>query len=981
MSFDPAELVELSRLLDEALDIAPGDLERWLAALPPDQQRLRPQLQALLARHRADTHDFLADGPRLAHDVPDPFEPRAGEHVGPYVLIRELGQGGMGTVWLASRTDGTLKRTIALKLPRMVWGARLAQRMERERDIVARLEHPNIARLYDAGVDARGRPFLALEFIDGQPIDEWCDAQALSTRDRLALVLQVAHAVSYAHGCLVVHRDLKPSNILVSRDGMAHLLDFGIAKLIETVDGPDGEPTMTQARLLTPRYASPEQVEGRPITVASDVYSLGILLYELLAHQHPFDGQLGSSAQLRDAILGAEPVPPSRRVADRSLGRELHGELDAIVGKALKRRIPERYATAAALADDIARYLRGDVVLARPDSRWYRLRKAAIRHRVGLSATAVATTAVVLGLAMTLMQAQRTTQELQRAQLAAQFAAEILRPPVVGVDQASRPSSTDFIDRGAKLIRTRFAGQPALQAQLYGVVSQTYADMGAGALAIDYALLQIKALGEAGNSESDNARATLLLARALDIDDRDAEAEAAKAARMAQHDEDVRTEALALLSRIQFNNGEFDAAHATLRTVETTLSHSPRPSVRAWAEVYMVQALLRPQDRVAIELWQRSASFAVRAEGEQSAFAVMARMDAAQTLMGDGHMDAGANLLSDDHFEAARDFVRAAQAAVRDSGAAGEISLAWRNVEWWSMLHRFDRATYKEASAAIERERAFLAERSNVVPPVVRAKADFFVARARLSWGDLSGARELLDSSAATLKTGAAASWPLLRLQLLSTESDLAMMSGRHRDAEALIRAWAPIRAQISDGSLEDKAAATVALAVNLDFEGRHDEASKALGSLPPQLKEKPFYAMALAQAMFHAGDASGALRILSRIDSSIAHEADAVELLKGEILCGSGVHGEGLELLLRAIGRQVNQFSSNSPVLARTRAVAGRCALAAGRQAMARNLAEQARAGFVGDQPVSPYYTTPLRLLDRAIGTTARASQGLASR
>jgi eukaryotic-like serine/threonine-protein kinase len=403
LHMDQAHWAQLNSLLDAALDLPARERMAWLDALDPNLAPLKPQLRQLLSRAaHEETGDFLSTLPKLdggeAHSSVRPE--LAGQAVGPYRLLREIGSGGMGSVWLAQRSDGLINRPIALKLPHGVWPrAGLAERMTREREILAVLNHPNIARLYDAGVAADGQPYLALEYVEGVPINEFCLERRLDVRQRLRKFLQVANAVAHAHAKLIVHRDLKPANILVTAEGQARLLDFGVAKLIAEGGAHDSALTELSGRALTLDYASPEQIAGEPITTASDVYSLGVVLYELLTEARPYAPKNRTRRALEDAILTCEPLRPSDAVRDRSLLRALRGDLDVIVMKALKKNPDERFATVNSFAEDVVRYLSGRPVYAQRDSAWYRFRKFTARNRVASAAGAALLTAIV-GLAV-----------------------------------------------------------------------------------------------------------------------------------------------------------------------------------------------------------------------------------------------------------------------------------------------------------------------------------------------------------------------------------------------------------------------------------------------------------------------------------------------------------------------------------------------------------------------------------------------------
>lgn len=411
---EPERLRRLNRLLQEALALPPGAQAAWLAALPATDEALAPPLQELLQRAAASTDSFMRRPARLALDDEPADAP--GDSIGPYRLVHELGRGGMACVWLAERCDGALVRQVALKLPVGGWAQGLARRMTRERDILASLEHPLIARLYDAGVTPQGRPWLAMERVHGEPIDAYCRDGRLGVRARLALFLQVADAVAYAHARLVVHRDLKPANILVTPQGEVRLLDFGVASLLGDATAPPGPFTQTLARAATPGYASPEQLGGRAVTVATDVYSLGVVLYELLTGERPYRVAHLSALALEEAVLMADvPLASTRAARDAPLARQLRGDLDTILAKALCKQPEGRYPSIESFAADVRRHLAGEPVHAQPPRWHYRAAKFARRHRLALAACTGVGVAVLVGLGAALWQAREAARERELA--------------------------------------------------------------------------------------------------------------------------------------------------------------------------------------------------------------------------------------------------------------------------------------------------------------------------------------------------------------------------------------------------------------------------------------------------------------------------------------------------------------------------------------------------------------------------------------
>jgi serine/threonine-protein kinase len=497
---------QLSPLLDEALDLPSEARAPWLAALRTRDPELARDLDACLADAQAlDDAGFL-DGVAVAAPSPS----LAGQRVGAYRLVSLIGEGGSGSVWLAERCDGRYRGRVAVKLLNLALaGPAGEERFRREGTILARLRHPRIAHLVDAGVSAAGQPYLVLELVDGEAIDRYCDAKALTVDGRLRLFLDVLDAVAFAHANLTVHRDIKPANVLVSAEGHVTLLDFGIAKLIDTApdwhEGRSAEAvalTREIGRALTPEYAAPEQLAGGAVTTATDVYALGVLLYVLLTGRHPAAESLRSPATLIRAIVEEAPLPPSMAVDDLAasaasrldhaarfgttpsrLRRALAGDLDTIVAKALKKDPAERYGSVDALADDVRRALRHEPISARPDGLGYRATRFVRRHVAGV---VTATAVLALLSAMTVVYMTRVAAARDRAQHEAAKAVKVsqmLLDMLTSADPyalrtGGEPTVRGLLDGGAVRVQRELAGQPELQAELLTTMGRTYRRLG-----------------------------------------------------------------------------------------------------------------------------------------------------------------------------------------------------------------------------------------------------------------------------------------------------------------------------------------------------------------------------------------------------------------------------------------------------------------------------------------------------------------------
>ena len=493
----------MSPLLDELLDMTGPLREERLAQLATEDPELAAELARLMALD-AEHPDFLAE-PIVDASL---FSPQVGQTVGPYRLESPLGEGGMGQVWLASRADGLYERRVALKLLRPGLGdTGLNARFTRERQILARLAHPHIARLLDAGISQDGQPFLALDYIRGEPITTHAHNLRLTIASRLQLFAQVCAAVSHAHANLVVHRDLKPSNILVTPSDEVCLLDFGIAKLLDQPDTGESEITQTGSRTFTLHYAAPEQLRGEVITTMTDVYALGVVLYELLTDCRPYELTRASDAAWEEAILSNDPIRPSLALSklaresheafDRRRARIVAGDLDNIVLKALDKDPAQRYSSVEALAQDLRRFSEGKPVLARPQGMVYRMRKFVRRHALGISLGLAAIALLLTSLAVVTWQASKALEQAARAQAMQNFVIALFEN--TGDVGGEHLDARALLDAGVSRADTELASQPLARAELLGLIARLRSGLGddSAALALlDQQQLALRNLGD-----------------------------------------------------------------------------------------------------------------------------------------------------------------------------------------------------------------------------------------------------------------------------------------------------------------------------------------------------------------------------------------------------------------------------------------------------------------------------------------------------
>ena len=572
---------QLVAWFERATDAEPAERKRLLDRLREDDPALHARLQKLLAIDASD-NDLVADVARWRDRVfsTDDVEPMPAG-IGPWRIVRELGSGGMGRVFLAERIAGDYEQQVALKVIRGDFTSDAAvARFLTERRILARLDHPGIASLIDGDVDDAGRPWFAMQYVQGLPLPDYCNQQGLGLEGRLKLMIAVCEAVAYAHRQLVVHCDLKPSNVLVDDKGQPRLLDFGISRLIEA-QGSEGQATLTQLRALTPGYAAPEQLAGEPVSVSTDVYALGSMLYELLTGERPYAQSDANAAAVAVAQAHAQPRAASRAAgADAPVpARRLRGDLDLVLATALMHDPAQRYADAHALAEDLRSHLGGWPLRARRTSRWHRVRKFVGRHRVAVPLGALAITALLLITAFALTQTRVAREQASRAEAVRQFLVGVFEQASPDKNEGRPISAHQLLEKGEHQLDLTPDDQDGLKAEMAGLLGELY--IGVGDFPRSLALIERATPALSNSRVSDDVRARILLSKAW----------------------------------IENENGDYESGLAHARSSLALLEAAPRRNLQAIADAHLTIAYAMADlgDWPATEQFVRTALAADRA--------------------------------------------------------------------------------------------------------------------------------------------------------------------------------------------------------------------------------------------------------------------------------------------------------------------------------------------------------------------------------
>jgi serine/threonine-protein kinase len=891
---------EIEGLLDLALELPPEERSGFLARACGEDAALRNRVQRLL--DSCERPDGWLDGQAPAYAAPlvgcaEEAATAEAARIGPYRIVGEAGHGGMGTVYLAER-DEPYHQRVALKLVRggLALDDHLVRRFVEERQILASLEHPRIARLLDGGITPEGLPWFALEYVEGLPIDRYTELHRLPVEARLELFLAVCDAVQYAHRNLVVHRDLKPSNILVTADGQVKLLDFGLAKLVA---GGQSAETRTGLRLMTPEYASPEQFRGEPVTVASDVYSLGVLLHELLTGRRLYRLAGRSPLEVERALLEQEPERPSASVADARLGRRLRGDLDTIVLTALRKEPSRRYPSVERLATDLRRHLTGLPVTARPDRLAYRAGKFVRRHRLGVAAGGTILLSFVGGFAATLWQARQVAREAARSERVTEFLVSLFREADPEQARGREVTARELLERGERRLDSLLIQEPDVRARLLGVLGVIHTELGLYGRADSLLARAVALTRQSRGDQSPELAARLAewadaLSEEAKFDAADSAAREALAIRRRRAGPDDSSVAATLraLGGIASNRGRNDSAEAFYREALTN-------DRRHYGDGHL--AVAQDLNDLGVVL-QQSGKLP---EAESAAVAALAirrkLLDPTHPSLLIALHNLGVVRHAQGDYEESERLKREVLEQRRRLYPQGHPDVAIALNELASQLN--DRGRYEEAESlfiqARTMQRALLGPAH---PETITTVNNLAVLR---YWkGNLSGAerdmREVLHNWSKTLGEAHQNT-----LTALTTLSAILRERGNYREAELLLRRALASRQKLFGDTHEDVA-----------------QSWSHLGGL-----------------LYRKGDAAGAQRAYRQalaIDRKVlpaGHDLLAWRLTGlGEVLIALGKAGEAEPLLREALAIRVEKLEPGDRLTAKTRLRLGECLVRLGR-------------------------------------------------
>jgi len=917
------------------------------------------------------------------------------EVIGPYRLVSKLGQGGMGQVWLAERSDGRFERKAAVKFLNVALMGQVGEdRFKREGAILGRFSHPNIAELLDAGVSSSGQPYIVLEYVEGNPIDRYCDQGALDVKARISLFLDVLGAVAHAHANLIVHRDIKPSNVLVNKDGHVKLLDFGIAKLLEE-EGQENAATLLTREgesPLTPEYAAPEQVTGGPVTTATDVYALGVLLYQLLCGQHPAGSGVRTPASLLKAIVDTEPprlsdvVTPTRanakenatNAAQRSttpekLSRQLRGDLETIVATALKKIPQERYASVTALADDLRRYLKHEPISARPDTFAYRTVKFVRRNRVVVALAAVTLLALALGLSMSLWQAHIARRETRVANAVEDFLEGIFRAnssdqsdPV----KARQTTARELLDIGARNIDGELSGVPEAKLNVLATLGSMYTDLGLADQAVSMQRKRVDlSRARYGNNSIEVATALVALGSALFESSSPGEGEPVllEANRILDNRRDFSSQLRGdLLTKLAQHYQSSDLPRALEYSQQAVGVYRQYPNDPALAESLYIEGVLLNylgRYRETEQLVAGATQVSIRLKGDPNP-----SLPRFYAYLGDTQQE----LLD---FPAAEQSLRRAAIAAQKLNGDDHVDTMETELRLGGFLAGASRT--QEGLQHIERARDIL-QRTH------RDDDPFFAPQVFLVYGfALANAGRPEDGLVYISKAieNRRKNRPGTRYlgQMLEQEAAVLLDLGRYAEAQRAVDEAGVIakRVNVPPTYLQAKDHARLLIAA-----GRASDADAALDAFHPQAPEAGTLSLdtirlltARAEVALARHDGDSAQRLAAQVDRDLsgstariylkALDASAA-LAQGRANLLLGHPSDALPPLQRAVDLRETFLEPASPSLADARVALASCHLDLGHARQAKSLLIEAKKAFASHRELGRQYTQPLHELDQ---------------